>query len=353
MAYRSGLYTGVYYKKFQITDTNGSPILGSDTVGSESGILGLDAFINEKVRNNKQDSIVSVFMFPHAFDDSLNPAYPASLSYTSSRPSALDGYTPRNNKLLTYPYSFLCIDTLNDAHNYRYERGYGGSSLNFGVYGALNPNPEVLVIPKAYNGVGGTLINPILNPSESVSCADFPQSPFIIDAYRAWLAQKANSQGIALVGSLITAGAGMVSLNPVTIGAGLVGAASTFNQMTIDSTKGSKTRGGSGSVAEVATKVKGIYAKKMCVNNNYARMIDSFFDRYGYAYGQIDVPARKVRPVWTYTQTRDCSLHGNLPAEAATKIKQIFNKGITFWYHGQNDEIDIGDYSQANTAYVR
>lgn len=344
--YRSGLYTGVVFEKFQVTDSSGNPVMGSGTVGSYSGILGADAFLNDIVGRNAKDSVVSITMFPHFMDDSIFPQMPATILYTARRPSVLDGYTPRNNKLLTYPYTFLCIDTLNEAQNYRYERGASGFDLNFSIYGVLSPIPEIIVAPQAYNGVSPVLLDGEKNATESVSCTGFPQVPFLVDSYLAWLAQKSVAQGIGIVSSLFAAVAGVISGNPIAVGGGFLGAAATLNNAAIESTKGSMARGGGGESGQVGAKLKGIYAKQMCLQYDYARAIDNFFDRYGYAADVIKVPARHNRACWTYTKTRDSSIHGNLPAEAIVALKNIYNNGVTFWDKNSN----IGDYTQTNSV---
>ena len=73
-------------------------------------------------------------------------------------------------------------------------------------------------------------------------------------------------------------------------------------------------------------------------------MLDSYFDMFGYAVKQHGVPNMNARPNWTFVKTIGCSVGGNIPADDASKIEDIFNRGIRFWKNHNN----IGNYSLNN-----
>jgi hypothetical protein len=83
---------------------------------------------------------------------------------------------------------------------------------------------------------------------------------------------------------------------------------------------------------------------KMCITKNYAMMLDSYFDMFGYAVKQHGVPNMNARPNWTFVKTIGCSVGGNIPADDASIIEDIFNRGIRFWKNHNN----IGNYSLDN-----
>lgn len=336
-----GIYSGIKYETAAFT--------------SIEQVNAIDNRLKELVSQKKDDSVVSIFMIPSSFlGDGM---YPIQQQKTIDRPTSVAGYTPRNKKLLSYPYCFLTVDTVNDSHDYMFESGLNGK-IGFNMVCAMSPNPEIVVYPVNYNGVAS---KNSVNPTESVSCAGFPQCAFTIDSYRAWIAQKAGGQILSTVGSAITAGVGAVGAAgavaagtaatavaaPVAAGAlGAIGLANSIYNMTKDSTQGSKTRGNQGSSTDVGLRVKGVYFKHMCVTRNYAEMIDSFFDRYGYSCCKIKVPNRNVRPYWTYTKTQNCSAKGNVPVSHMAKIKSIYDRGITFWNNGLN----VGNYGLNNAV---
>ena len=131
----SGLYSGLVCNVYSLSN--------------DHYIDTLDAVLNEVVSSNQQDAIVSIVMFPIAyinvsFDDDGNPiAGEAPLQHTQTvvAPSKVGNYTPRNKKLLTYPYIFLSVDTLNSSKNYKYEFFTNRNDIEFGEIGCISPNP--------------------------------------------------------------------------------------------------------------------------------------------------------------------------------------------------------------------
>lgn len=322
MPYFGGLYTGVPYNTY--------------LVENETQVQGLDTYLSNLVTNKEEDSVVSIVMAPSDFFTSS--ATPQIWSKTISRPTKVDGYAPKNKKLLTFPYTFLTVDTGNDSHDYRFEFGQG-SSLSFNITAAPSPNPEVVCYPSNYNGSSGS------NATESVTSTGFPQCAFSVDSYKAWLAYNATGDIIGTAGTALASIGSFIGGN---IGAGLagtLGVASSVNNMVNAATAGAKSRGTIGSSTDVACRVKDIYFKTMSITYEYAVMIDDYFSRYGYATNKIKVPNRNVRPHWTYTQTRDCTIRGNIPVGDMNKIKSIYNNGVTFWRNGA----EVGNYALDNS----
>lgn len=323
MGMYGGLYGGVRY-------------IGA-LVNNIDQINKLDEQIQDIVSAKKEDSVVSIFQMPYPFfSDGINPVIKL---HTVARPTHISGYVPRNKKLFTYPYMFLTVDTINDSHDYRFEQSWNeNKSISFRLVCGMSPNPEIVVYPTMYNGFS------VYNPTESVSCSGFPQCAFSIDTFRAWVAQKAFGQFSGLFGAAVATGAGIATGGLAAGVIGAVGIAASIANIVKDSTQGSKTRGNQGASTDVAIREKGVYFKQMCVNPESARMIDDFFDRYGYSCCRIKIPNRRVRPYWTYTKTQNCSLSGFVPVEHLAKIKSIYDKGITFW----KEMTHVGNYSLDN-----
>lgn len=332
MPYIGGLYTGLKYVGVPVND--------------DSEVEGLDNLINLYVEANQHDSIVSIFMMPQKFYTTSST--PNVINFAVERPSKVNGYTPRNKKLLTHPFTFLTLDCINDSKNYRYEYSDDDGKLHFAMYAGMSPNVEIICCPRGYNGSGtveGSTVGGTMNHTEELVMTGFPQCAFTIDAYRAWLAQKANGQilglgatALGMVGSVGTGNVGGAMISAV-------GMTQQINSMIIESTKGSTARGTQGSSSLTAFRAKDFYIKFMCVNAQYARMIDDFFDKYGYAVDVVKVPNISARPHWNYVKTHDCTITGSVPADDMKKICSIFNNGITFWKNGS----EVGDYSLNNS----
>lgn len=310
--------------------------------------------VDQQLYGRGPESIVGITMFPKGIIDNAengsgitdHPA-PYILHRSVARPSYLGGdnqtgYRPKNNKLYTSQFLFLCVDTLNAVKNYSYELFTAPALAHFKIIGLLQPNPEIGIIPENYNGIAE-------NYTENVVMEGFPQCACVIDSYRAWLAQKASGQILGLLGSAATMGVGIATggLGLVAGVSGGIGIAQTLNQMHLDQTYGSRARGSQGGSVDVAARGKAIYFKAMSITRQYAERIDGFFDKYGYAQDSFAVPNRTARPSYTYIKTKECNIksaNGGVPADSLKKIKEIYNKGITFWQSLNN----VGDYTQEN-----
>lgn len=258
------------------------------------------------------------------------------------RPTTLDlGYEPRNKKLLKYPFCFLNVDTCNDSRNYKWEKFEGRTDYStqvvFKLVGVANEEPEILVIPRDYNG---TAINDF-NPLETVTCNGFPNATWRTDALFHTVGEVGKSFLKDAVASGIANTYGINTPMPT----GLQGSISSVTDfLTFEQT--STMQGRSGSVGEIASEIKGIYFCYMGVRLEMAISIDNFFDRYGYNTSVIKVPNRDVRPHWCYCKTQNCNITGSVPVDDMKKIKSIYNNGITWWKNGS----EVGDYTLDNTV---
>ena len=151
----------------------------------------LKDIINGYVDANAEDSIISLFNMPSKFLTANNKPI-QSYKELLNKPTSLDGYTPKNKKLLTFPYCYLAVDTGANCANYRWEYFTGEPSFN--MYGTYTCNPEVALVPLNYNGFTE-------NFTEQIKVGNFGQVAFSVDTYRAWLAQNANAWNLKLYSS--------------------------------------------------------------------------------------------------------------------------------------------------------
>lgn len=321
-----GLYSGIKYY--------------SVSMGSAGA---MDDFLESLVNANKQDAVVSLFMMPSDYVTSGDTAVSKRVM-SFQFPTHLGGsavgwtYTPRNKKLLTYPYNFFAVDTLNDSHVYRWEWFAPSTGISFTMSASMTPNPEIAVQPNNYNGSSGP------NVTEQVTMTGFPQCAWPIDTYMAWLAQKATGTALNIAAQAVGGVASAFAGNAVGVAGAALGIASTVNNAVIEATAGNRTRGNQSGSVNTANGQMGVYYRAMGVTEEYARMIDDFFDVYGYSYGRIEVPQRHVRQNWTYVKTKDCKVFGDIPEEARVKIQEIHDAGITYWSNPDS----VGNYALSN-----
>lgn len=84
------------------------------------------------------------------------------------------------------------------------------------------------------------------------------------------------------------------------------------------------------------------------IKPEYAKIIDSYFDMFGYAQNRLytgtDLDNRINRPHYSYIRTMGCSIKGKMNQADIETIKGIYDNGITTW-----DTLeDIGNYELDN-----
>ena len=89
----------------------------------------------------------------------------------------------------------------------------------------------------------------------------------------------------------------------------------------------------------------GFYYAEKHIREEFAQIIDQYFDRYGYAIHRNQYPNIHARKGWTYIKTRGCVVNGALPAQSAKFIEHCMDSGLTFW----NPAYTMGNYNQDNT----
>lgn len=333
------------------------------------------------------DSVLDYYEIPSAFaGDHGIQVYgnPPILTKTVEKPHISSGklykYTPRNNKLFTYPYCYLrATDLSGNTINYRYEL-FNTSNCTFDYTCTRLPNPEGYIYPNNYDNISK-------NYDEGLSINDFPKGAYPVDTYKAWLAQTANSRTLQMLGasgSAIAGFAGILGGAYAGVGSALSGTASNFvstsgaDYSMLGSAGASGMAGlpnnpamgigGIGSVLGLMAQKEDhkvnsqraignkstsaiamlgkhiIQLQSMCIQQNYAEAIDSFFDKYGYKQNIIAVPNIKARPHWNYIKTVGCDVKASLPAQLVGQINSIHDNGITFWKNLDS----IGNYSLDN-----
>lgn len=294
----------------------------------------------------------------------------------------LQGYKPYNNKLYTYPYNFLNIFTADgQSMTLRYEYFDGeldGKYIN--ITGNVLAPACVRAYPQSYKNTGNGDI--LTYKGENISLVGFPSCSWSVDAFTSWLAQ--NSVPIALqtvsaVGQLAMSAAATAYGGAATGVTEVVDFRSTRGKsyMTektttkipipnedventkvinkgINSATDVLTQGYAASLANEITKgsyQNGSYVfsannhhffcTRMSVPNTTAYRIDQYFDAFGYAINAIATPQRYNRKRYTYVQTKNCLIDGDLPASDRTEIEGIYDEGIRFWKYGMGD---LGTY---------
>lgn len=320
--YVGGMFTGLRYLGF--------------SVDSPEGVQLLIDYLDLLTQANKIDSIASIFMIPTKFfTDDTTPVQ--DRFDAMKRNTKIGAYTPRNKKILTHPYNFLYVCTADgNSAIYRYELFLNPDSCGFKIACAMSCNPEITLEPIGYN-------NQSFNVDESLTMTGFPQCSYSIDTFKAYLAQNATGSALNAIGSIGAIGAGVAMGNPTAVMGGVLGLGNQINQIAMTSTKPPQSRGQQGNSTFTGTREKNFYFINKHISEEYARILDDYFDMFGYATHRVKVPNTKSRTYWNYVKTIDSKIVGTIPFNDIAKIRSIFDNGVTFW-HGDY----VGDYTRNN-----
>lgn len=343
-------------------------------------VSGINAKLEEY--SIKPEAIVNMYTCPTVFvssavlssTDHIIPTTASGYKTTINKAQLignepLDGYTPVNKKLYTYPYNYYLLHSTDGtelALRYEFFRdSYGNRTLtpSFVLRGTTLSPVQVMIEPTNYRNVprlSSSEINLDSVHTERLILSDFPLCSWSSDSFKAWVAQK----GIPLLAD--TAGSVAGALLDAKI-AGTFGkkepetiARSLYTNLT-DTAINAVTNGVSGAITsgiaadisrgsfnsanvECAHQMHTFYGGRVSVNRVIAKMIDNYFTRFGYARNQIEYVDTHSRPHWNYVKTYECTIKGSIPADDANLISSIYNNGITFWKNAG----DIGRYNLDN-----
>lgn len=300
------------------------------------------------------DALICFFTCPSDYvSTETTPAFRDVLG----APRVLSKENVKNNKLYTYPYCCNVSVSNGQGGELRYEF-FENAQPTFRAYSGFGPNMKVPFVPLNY---GGTPVD----FSHTVTVSGYPILPFTKEYFQNWLAQnalpmvyKTFKQVVPIAASLFVGG-----------NAGALGAFSNVSQ--IEMYSGATIQGvravegildsavaidvhslipdsmaGNAEAANIFSvmNLNGFYNYCKSIRPEYIDIIDGIFNMTGYATKKVKIPNRNVRPHWTFTRTIGCHIKGGLPQDDVKKICSIYDKGITFWKHGD----ELGNYDLDN-----
>ena len=357
-------------------DYNG--VFGGVTYVAFPHFLDARGFIMNLQRKYSEDPIVSIFMCPlpliygdaesftwHTYSEGghdlfeygyVQPAVrPIGLATANiTKPTSVDGYIPRNNKVLAYPYQFLDIsNNAGTSHVYQYELfkgsgSYGSTTCNFKVEGVICPGCAIQLVPRNYNKTSDNAWNyEFDNFEEAIDAPKLPTCSWNNDVYINWLTQNGVNITLGFIDSAvkIAGGIGATALGGVAgfalagsagISSGFSGIINNVTEMYSHSKVPNTAKGGTNQGDLIFSDKRSFNIYKKCIKQEYAKIIDDFFDMYGYKTCRVKTPNSNHRENWWYTKTVNANITGNVPNDAMNKIKQAYNDGLTFWKNPAN-----------------
>ena len=285
-----GIYSGVKYFSFKNDDTDSTLTQNPDWYG----IHWLNDFISQYASASKISAIKSIFMYPLEFLNGYTKS--THLESTSNLPTSYyintthtlhnkdmylnttyfggdiqTGYLPTNNKLYTYPYTYLLVSNNNGSNViYKYE-DFEARNPSFIIQGALTPSGSIRMVPLNYKGVAR-------NDAEGINMGKFPVCSWDSDIYTNWLTQNGVNMALQTAGSAIAIGASAATGNPIGVASGILSIANSMAEINKQSKIPLQAEGNINSGdATTASGTNDFIFYNMSIKAEYAQLIDYYF----------------------------------------------------------------------------
>lgn len=331
-----GVYNGVRYFHYTNVNTLNNVLKNVADAGKSSAIVCIFQGASEFF--DVTDGVVDDSMAPKSCTWELVVLGGTSINKID-KPTTLNGYTPTNKKLLTYPYCYLLASN-NQGSNaiYKYEY-FSTTKCDFVYYGVLTPGMNIRLYPKDYN-------NQSRNIDEGLNVGKLPIGSWNTDVYTNWLTQNAVNIGLNVGSSLLSTGVGVATGNPIAVASGILGVANSVGEVYKHSLTPPQVEGNTnnGDVC-YSTGDNRISMSLMSIKSEFASIIDKFFTMYGYKVNEVKVPNITGRSNFNYVKTIDNNFDGDIPQEYLQVIKNMFNNGVTLWHNPAN----MYNYSVSNS----
>lgn len=360
---------------------------------NEAAIEWMNNKINIFTKAGKLDAIVESFIHYSGFvntnwpDDGDYRYYLPLIEVGVERPDHLrNSYKPKNNKLFSYPYSALKIIGYGGESELKYE--LFPKDVHFGIISKFFAGASIQLYPVNYEGILDAY-------GEGVTGQPLPVFPYTQDQYMNEWNANINTRNDTVIAMNETKNLKQVA----TVFSGISGLANTaLSSATMQKMSESGRMGAIGMGVGIGSKVVetgiSMYANKLEYNQGlramaaqlkdtearpssianqnaspsipavmkdavvpfvqrvsirevFAKKIDEFFSRYGYAVNRVGVPNIKSRPAFNFLRCNEAHVDGNIPNEDLLEIKAVLEHGVTFWHNH-----DVGNYNLENPAPI-
>lgn len=330
----------------------------------------VDQYINYIQHHITEDIIYAAFMCPYeiatdgnnfewlTFTDGSTTFQYAFIDYTTRatqmglvkihKPNNLDTYVPHNNKLFVFPYRYFNIsNNSGSSATYKYEyfnSNDGNDDCQFTMIGAISPGCSIRLVPYNYKEGKSEFNYTYEEVDESIVAGKLPTCGWTNDAYTNWLTQNAINIPLDIASDIIKTGVGVATGNVALAGGGIAGIGGTMAEIYQHSLIPTTAKGGvnQGDLNFADKLCFSVYKKT--IKYEYAKIIDNYFDMFGYKVNDVKIPNITGRQNWNYVKTIDCNFDGDIPQTDLNIIKAMFNGGVTLWHNPAN----ILNYSLSN-----
>lgn len=355
----NGIFGGLFYLAFDSANACQKAITIYDKLGKADAINSL--FMIPKEMSSYKDATSVTWTITEGLGQDVTIT--TNLKYLSGSdsadtlgtinvdmPSKLgNNYVPKNNKLFTYPYCYFNLTNNSGiTESFRYEdfnKEDGVPLISFWVDATITPSMSIKSIPLFYK-------NENINYNYGIMGGKLPICSYNSDVYLNWLRQNGLNSVFNVIGGVISTAGGLGSGN---IGSTVSGLSSIYNalhqhtiaDMTPNQAKGN-TNGGDVNFSDEYCGLFTIY--KMSIKDEYAKICDDYFSRYGYRINEVKMANITGRNIFNYIEIGHGESIGysnnniSVPSEYMEIINSACQNGITIWHNHNN----IGNYTLEN-----
>lgn len=300
----------------------------------------------------RNEAIIQVYLVPKCFVNNTNESLqylgqssPLYIEKTLQRPTTIDGYSPKNKKLFTFPYCFLNLSNNNGTTNtYLYE--LFNDDIKFNIKGVPSVGGSIKCNPYNYKNNGE-----YNNEEEGIMAGKYPTLSWSEDSYTNWLTQNAVNIGLGLSSNLLSIVGGVASGNPISAVGGIVSGSmgiasqmgSIYQHSLVPYTAQGNTNGGD---INVSSDSNTFIFYQMNIKQEFAKIIDDYFTRFGYKINRVKIPNITGRQNFNFIEigSEDVIGYGTVPAVYMDNINNACRKGVTIWHSHNN----LGNFNVSN-----
>lgn len=265
-------------------------------------------------------------------------------------------YTPKNNKLLVYPYSFCRVtNNMGSYNDYKIEDfneldidDNPTDNMSFEFIGIPCIGYSGKLRPKYYQGIPN-------NEDESLSLGKYPTLSWASDAFTNWVTQNAINLGVGAFSTAVSATTqlvgGAMTLNPFaivggisTIATGVASMIGAINQASmLPNTAQGNANAGDVSFIYNINRFKFLHMRP---KKEVLQIIDDYFTRFGYKCCKLEMPNIAGRANWNYIEIGASEEigYGEVPSKFMETINNACRRGVTIWHNHAN----VGNYNLNN-----
>ena len=336
---------------------------GAYICSSISEVVNILALFAQSARS---DAVYNLYMCPASIinntSDTLQysgQSEPVSINYSVSKPSDVNGYIPKNNKVRCFPYMYLEMSNNNGVSNILHYERFSTNNCSFNIKGVPVVGSSIKCNPKNYDVM-------LENEIEGIIGGKFPTLNWSNDEYVNWLTQNAvnimgmelNAYQSQLAGAGLQATVGTIQAlsgdvtGGLNIGSGISSLFSAVQENYRHSLVPNSSRGNvNGGDINVCSNKNGFFFNHYSIKQEYAKIIDDWFTKFGYKINRIKLPNQTGRENWNFIQIGSSENIGYsvnntqcVPAKSMDIINTIYRNGVTIWHSHAN----LGNYNLTN-----